>query len=78
MANVTDPDSVVMKGKGMSPVQGYNAQAAVTEHQIVVAAELSTSPTDAPNFGPMVKKATDALHRAGVGQPVRTVVADAG
>ena len=77
-ANVTDPDSVVMKGKGASPVQGYNAQAAATEDQIVVAAEVSTSPVDAPNFLPMTEAITDALRRAGHEEPLGTIVADAG
>jgi transposase len=77
-ANVTDPDSEVMKGKGMSPLQGYNAQAAATEEQIVVAAEVSTSPADAPNFLPMAKAVVDTLRRAGHDESVGTLVADAG
>ncbi len=38
--NLTDPDSHVMRGQRMF-VQGYNAQAVVNEHQIVLAAEIS-------------------------------------
>jgi len=77
-ANVTDPESEVMKGKGMSPLQGYNAQAAATEDQIVVAAEVSTSPPDGPNFLPMAEAVTDTLRRAGHNEAVGTLVADAG
>jgi len=77
-ANVTDPDSRVMKGKGISPIQGYNAQAAATEHQIVVAAEVSTSPPDTPNFLPMARAIAQTLRQAGHTQTVKTIVADAG
>ncbi len=78
VANATDPDSVVMKGKGMNPVQGYNAQAAATEGQIVVAAEVTQSPTDIPNFLPMTEAIADTLRRAGHEQHVGALVADAG
>jgi transposase len=40
--NVTDPDSRVIKD-GRRFVQGYNAQAAVTEDQVVVAAEVTNA-----------------------------------
>jgi transposase-like protein len=78
VANVTDPDSTVMKGRGMSPVQGYNAQAAVTADQIVVAAEVTQNPTDVPNFLPMTKAVAQTLRQAGHEEPVQTIVADAG
>ena len=43
--NTTDPESRIMKSpKGY--VQGFNAQLAVTEDQIIVAAELTDSPDD--------------------------------
>ena len=37
--NTTDPDSRLLKAAGIGYVQGYNAQAAVSEEQIVLAAE---------------------------------------
>jgi Transposase DDE domain len=77
-ADVTDPDSEVLKGKGASPLQGYNAQAAATEGQIVVAAEVSTSPADAPNFLSMAQSIVDTLRQAGHDEAVDTIVADAG
>ena len=47
--NVTDPDSRNLKTtRGW--VQGYNAQAAVTEQQIVVAAEISVESLDTANL----------------------------
>jgi hypothetical protein len=36
VANVTDPDSRLVRTRKGS-LQGYNAQAVVTEHQLVVA-----------------------------------------
>lgn len=39
--NTTDPDSAVMIQQGQPPMQGYNAQAAVTTNQIIVAAEVT-------------------------------------
>ncbi len=51
--NVTDPDSRLVKARDRW-IQGYNAQAAVTEGQIVLAAEVTI---DSPDFGrlePMV------------------------
>ncbi len=77
-ANVTDPDSAVMKGKGASPVQGYNAQAAATAGQIVVAAEVSNAPADATNFLPMTRAIEVTLSKAGHHEAVSTIVADAG
>lgn len=53
MANVTDPDSRVIKD-GRRYVQGYNAQAAVTEDQVIVAAEMTNSASDSTIFGHMV------------------------
>ena len=43
--NLTDPDSRRMKGNRRY-IQGYNAQAVVNEDQIVLAAEITTNPTD--------------------------------
>jgi transposase len=75
--NVTDPDSRNVKTP-RGYMQGYNAQAAVNEHQIVVAAEINT---DSPDFGhlePMVDAARTELAAAGVTEKPEVVVADAG
>jgi transposase len=75
--NTTDPDSRLVKTVGQRAIQGYNAQAAVNEHQIVVAAEVTV---DSPDFGhlePMVEAAERELAAIDA-QPPRLVVADAG
>jgi hypothetical protein len=54
--NVTDPDSRNVKTP-RGYMQGYNAQAACIQHQIVVAAELNTDSRDFGNLGPMVTAA---------------------
>jgi transposase len=75
--NITDPDSRNLKcPRGYK--QGYNAQAVVTEGQIVVAAEINT---DSPDFGhlePMVNSARRQLRKIGMFHKPDVVVADAG
>src|SRR3954463_4352320 len=75
--NLTDPDSRNVKTpRGW--VQGYNAQAATTEQQIVIAAEVTV---DSPDFGhlePMVAAAETELAAAGVRARPHVVLADAG
>jgi transposase len=76
-ANVTDPDSRIMKTQA-GYVQGYNAQAIVTAEQIVVAAELTQQANDIHQLYPMVAQARENLHTIGHLQPIGTAVADAG
>jgi transposase len=76
-ANVTDPQSRIMKAPG-GWVQGYNAQAAVNERQVVVACGVSHDNTDVGHYAPMVAAAQASLAAAGVAQPIGTVLADAG
>jgi transposase len=74
-ANVTDPESRIMKSsKGF--VQGYNAQASVTEDQLIVAAELTQEENDMKQLVPMIEasqKNTDFVEEA-----VKNVLADTG
>ncbi len=75
--NVTDPDSRNLKTtRGW--VQGYNAQAVVTQGQIVVAAEISTESLDTANLRPMVQTARAELQAAGIQDKPGVVLADAG
>jgi len=75
--NVTDPDSRNVKTP-RGYMQGYNAQAAVNEQQIVIAAEVTV---DSPDFGhldPMVKAVEKELIGADVTDTPEVIVADAG
>ncbi len=75
-ANVTDPDSRMLRARNRF-VQGYNAQAAVSEDHIVVAAELTNAANDSTQLIPMIDAARQNL--AEVETPeVGVFVADAG
>jgi hypothetical protein len=76
-ANVTDPDSRLMRSKG-AWVQAYNAQAAVAEDGLVVAAAVSQEVTDAGLLLPMIDQAQRLTAAAGSDQRIGAVVADAG
>jgi transposase len=75
--NTTDPDSRPIP-IGFGFVQGYNAQAAVNEQQIVLAAEITNSSTDFSQLDPMVTATLAELERVGVGERPEAVAADAG
>ena len=75
--NLTDPDSRLVKAM-RGCIQGYNAQAAVNEQQIVLAAEVTI---DSPDFGhlePMVEATEAELEQAGATDKPGVVLADAG
>jgi hypothetical protein len=75
--NVTDPDSRNLKTtRGF--IQGYNAQAVVTEDQVIIAADISTESLDTANLEPMVADACAALEAAGVDDKPGVALADAG
>ncbi|QBS36856.1 IS1182 family transposase [Thermaerobacter sp. FW80] len=76
-ANVTDPDSRILKTR-QGFVQGYNAQAVVTEDQLIVAAAVTQDANDVGQLHPMLQQAQANLRAAGVDKPIRAVVADAG
>lgn len=76
-ANITDPDSRLLRG-AQGFVQGYNAQAATNEHQIILAAELSTDSPDGRLLEPMVAAAQDELRALGIEDPPEVVLADGG
>jgi hypothetical protein len=76
--NVTDPDSRPIP-IGFGFVQGYNAQTAVNEQQIVLAAEITNLSTDFSQLCPMVAAVLGELGRAGIDQKLlEEVAADAG
>src|SRR3989442_13261170 len=59
-------------------IPAYNAQAVVTEDQIVVAAEITTEGGDFEQLHPMVASAEQELEGAGVEERPGGVLADAG
>jgi len=76
-ANSTDSDSRLLKSKG-GYLQGYNAQAAATRDQVIVAASVTNGAHDATEFTPVLDETKANLLRAGSKRRIRTVVADAG
>jgi transposase len=75
--NITDPDSKSLP-VSFGFAQGYNAQAAVNEQQIVLAAEITNTSTDFSQLDPMVTATLNELERIGVAELPEAVVADAG
>jgi transposase len=76
--NLSDPDSRVMRTQGTPPRQAYNAQTAVNDRQIILAAEVNV---DAPDFGhlePMLDTTLRHLERHGVTDMPDAVLGDAG
>jgi transposase len=76
--NTTDHDSRIVRTQGQPAIQGYNAQAAVNEEQIIIAAEVTV---DSPDFGhlePMVEATIEELKRSGARESPQVVVADPG
>jgi transposase len=72
--NLTDAESQLMKNGNVGGyVQGYNAQAAVLENQIIVAAEVSDEPGDKQQLVPMAAKVME-----GLGSAPTALVADSG
>jgi len=76
-ANVTDPDSRFLSTRKGS-VQGYNAQAMVTEGQVVVAAELTQEANDVQQLEPMLQAVDRTLAAADVHQRPGRLLADSG
>jgi transposase len=75
--NLTDPDCKLIKGHH-GFMQGYNAQAVVTEQQIVLAAEITGVSPDFSHFEPMITATIRELHNAEVSDTPDIAVADAG
>jgi hypothetical protein len=78
VVNLSDPDSRVMRTQGTPPRQAYNAQTAVNDKQIILAAEVTV---DAPDFGhlePMLDTTVGQLARHGLNEAPEAVIADAG
>ena len=76
-ANVTDPDSRIMKTR-RGYVQGYNAQAVATADQIIVAAEVTPEENDVGQLHPMLAATAKELKAAGIEETVKAALVDAG
>jgi transposase len=76
-ANVTDPDSRLLHTR-RGRVQGYNAQAAVTLEQVIVAAELTQDANDFQQLQPMLEAISATLGAAGIQDRPGTLAADSG
>jgi transposase len=72
--NLTDPESKVMKdGNRGGYVQGYNAQAAVLDNQLIVAADVTNEEADKRQLAPMAVQI-----EASLGTPPTALLADTG
>jgi transposase len=76
-ASVTDPASRRMKAK-VGFVQGYNAQIAVTDTQIILGALVTQVATDHHLLPGVLEAVKAALAAAGITEGLDTVLADAG
>jgi len=75
--NITDRDSRSVKTrKGF--IQGYNAQAAATSEQIIIAAEIIGNGVDYGLLEPTVDAAVGELAAAGISDQIEVLLADAG
>ncbi len=76
-ANVTDVNSrSVRTARGF--IQGYNAQAATTTEQIIIAADVLVGGTDQGQLEPMIRAAQAELETAGIAETIEVALADAG
>lgn len=76
-ANVTDPDSRVMKTRS-GLIQGYNAQVMVTEEQIIVATDVTQQESDKLQLQPMVQQTRTNLAVLTPRGWMGTILTDAG
>ncbi len=76
-ANTTDPDSRPLR-TAQGFLQGFNAQAAVSDDQLVLAVEVVDQANDVGQLAAMTHAALDNLAAAGIPDPVEAVLADTG
>jgi hypothetical protein len=76
-ANVTDPESRIMKTQ-RGYMHGHNAQAVVTADQIIVANDVTQEANDINQLHAMLAEAQEQRHTIEYPQPIGTVLADAG
>jgi hypothetical protein len=76
-ANVTDPGSRILKTR-RGYIQGYNAQAAVLEGQIIAAADVSRQANDVGQYEPMMGQTQVNLEAVGNREKLGAALSDAG
>jgi hypothetical protein len=67
-----------MRTQGTPPRQAYNAQAAVNDQQVILAAEISVAAPDFGHLAPILNTTLAGLHQRGVSEVPEVVLADAG
>ena len=77
VANPTDPDSRVMK-RQYTYLQGYNAQAVVSEDHIVLAAALTQESVDVHRLHPMLHETRANFASAQISKRIEVALADSG
>jgi transposase len=75
--NLTDPDSAIVRHRGML-LQGYNVQTAVGEGQVILAARASAVSPDHGQLAPALAETRKSLARAGGDDKIAEVLADGG
>ncbi len=76
-ANPTDPDSRIMKTR-QGYAQGYNAQAVVSQEQIILAPDVTQEENDLHQLEPMLQATKENLEEAGINESPGLLGADAG
>jgi transposase len=77
-ANITDPDSRIMKDR-KGYLQGYNGQAIVNRHQLVLACAVTQDANDIEQYEPMLEELRHNLKSAGIAEEeIELMLADAG
>ena len=76
-ANVVDPDSRIMKTR-KGYVQGLNAQAVVTEQQVIVAEDVTQQENDKQQLHPMLEQTESNRQAVGIKEETGVALADAG
>jgi transposase len=76
--NFTDPESQIMKVSNKGWDQCLNAEVAVNEHQIIVAADVTDATNDKQQVRPMIEQTQENVAAVGVTEKIKEMVADSG
>lgn len=76
-ANVTDPESRIMKTR-TGYVQGFNTQVVVTKDQLILAADVTQEENDVRQLYPMLEQAKEELAAVSVEEPIGILLTDVG